>query len=134
MKILAGNTYPHRATIKANGGRWQADCQCWLVPDHCYDELRKLIDGETDEVSIRDVPVQPGSQLNIALKYELPDSFSNTRLVISRIACLVTGVVKRKWPHSGYHAHTILVDRIELAPSRLVEPLDNVGESEDEEF
>lgn len=42
MKALMGNTYDHRETIKAKGGKWNSKEKVWYVPDEHIDELSAL--------------------------------------------------------------------------------------------
>lgn len=43
MRALIGNTYPIRDVIKQKGGKWDASCKLWRVPETVYDELKKMI-------------------------------------------------------------------------------------------
>ena len=39
---VTGDTYRHRAAIRAMGGDWDKAAQCWRVPGRSADAARKL--------------------------------------------------------------------------------------------
>lgn len=52
MTLITGNTYPHRAELRAMGGDWDAGAKGWLVPDDKADQARELV-GDTPTFSPR---------------------------------------------------------------------------------
>lgn len=43
MTAIIGNTYPHRAALRAMGGEWDGRAKAWNVPDDKADEARALV-------------------------------------------------------------------------------------------
>jgi len=43
--LITGNTYPHRATLRAMGGDWNAEKKGWEVPEERAEEARALVAG-----------------------------------------------------------------------------------------
>jgi hypothetical protein len=43
--LITGNTYPHRATLRAMGGDWNAAKKGWEVPEERAEEARALVAG-----------------------------------------------------------------------------------------
>ena len=43
--LITGNTYPHRATLRAMGGDWNAAKKGWEVPAERAEEARALVAG-----------------------------------------------------------------------------------------
>ena len=47
MKRVLGNSYNYRLKIKSEGGVWVAKEKAWFVPDEKYDEIQKLVNGNS---------------------------------------------------------------------------------------
>lgn len=43
MVEIHGNTFPHRAALKAMGGKWNAAKGCWMIPADRADEARRTV-------------------------------------------------------------------------------------------
>lgn len=48
---IVGNTYPVKDSLRALGGRWNADEKAWYVPDAKADEARKLVESGAGTVT-----------------------------------------------------------------------------------
>jgi len=43
MTLITGNTYAHRAELRAMGGEWDASAKGWRVPEDKADNARDLV-------------------------------------------------------------------------------------------
>lgn len=62
MKLLTGNTFDFKDAIKGLGGKWDASCRGWRVPEHVYEELNNLCNGNS----------KPKEKLNTQIWEECP--------------------------------------------------------------
>ena len=51
--LLRGKTYPHRDTIRARGGRWDASASAWRVPAPAWRDLHELVSGDAEKRAAR---------------------------------------------------------------------------------
>jgi hypothetical protein len=49
MIPITGNTYRHRAALKAMGGRWSQSAKAWMVPADKADDARRLVGNQSSQ-------------------------------------------------------------------------------------
>lgn len=58
---ITGNTYPHRKTFAAMGGRWNATLKQWSIPAEYADEAQKLANEPRQERRSYEVRTSTGT-------------------------------------------------------------------------
>lgn len=52
MTLITGNTYPHRAELRAMGGEWDASVKGWRLPEDKAEDARDLVQSMRPRVTM----------------------------------------------------------------------------------
>jgi len=50
FEALTGNTFPVKGLIWTNGGKWDKETQCWMVPAQQREEVQAIVDKVSAKV------------------------------------------------------------------------------------